>query len=403
MRKILIIFLLLCCITTIPAATAEAELPRWGPYITSLNETSVTIHYRLFEEAPGSVEIITDESETIRINSDSQIFHHISVENLAPDTEYRYRIFVNESWSDLYRFHTFGAENYTFIVSGDTRSEPPFRQIDRHGIVADAILKTSPLFVVHLGDFCGEARDPAEWDQFFEAGRNLYANTIIIPVQGNHDDGPLYREIFGMDDWYFFDAGKIHFMVLNTNGWTATRFDAQTSWLKDEVSGNATKIAFFHHPFFTTDQKRSGLTADQKLIWEDLFVTGNVPATYSAHMHAYERYYSRGIQYITNGAGGAPLYSPMIQPEDELVTSVYFTLGYVRVKVTGDEFSSEFLKIAEVANDNSAILSYFPSETIGDGFSMADPATNSASPSLLIPALVLSITANALRKRWSKS
>ncbi len=372
MKRICVIILLLFLL--VPAVSA-ADLPRWGPYITSADEDTVTIHYNLYENASGAVEL-TLNGNTTMFTSEPAEFHHIIIKDLIPDTEYAYRILVNDSWSEIYSFRTFGAENYTFVVSGDTRSEPPFTQAERHGVVALSILTENPLFVVHLGDFSGEANDPAEWDQFFSAGRSLYANTIIIPVQGNHDESKLYTEIFGMPDWYAFTAGSLKFLVLNTNGWTQTRFENQTAWLTEETQSPGTKIAFFHHPFYTTDQKRTGLTTEQIPVWQNIFENGSIAATYSAHMHAYERYESGDIMYVTNGAGGAPLYSPVTDPADEMVTSIYHTLGYVRIDVNGSEFTSTFFKVAEASEDNSVLTKIFPKGTAGDAFSPADPVTS---------------------------
>jgi len=372
MKRICVIILLLLLL--VPAVSA-ADLPRWGPYITSTDEDTVTIHYNLYENASGAVELTLSGNTTV-FSSEPAGFHHIIIKDLILDTEYSYRILVNDSWSEIYSFHTLGAENYTFAVSGDTRSEPPFTQEERHGVVAQSILEEDPLFVVHLGDFSGDAHDPAEWDQFFSAGRNLYANTIIVPVQGNHDESELYTEIFGMPDWYAFTAGSLKYLVLNTNGWTQTRFENQTAWLTEETESPGTKIAFFHHPFYTTDQKRTGLVTDQIPVWQNFFENGGVAATYSAHMHAYERYESGGIMYVTNGAGGAPLYSPVTEPADEMVTSIYHTLGYVRIDVNGSAFTSTFFKVAEVTEDNSVLTKIFPKGTIGDEFSTADPVSS---------------------------
>ena len=388
MKKIPGIFflvMLLLCIPTVTALDRTDDIPRWGPYVTADDAHTVTIHYRLWEEGPGAAEL-TANNTTIRIAAPSALHHHLTLTNLTPDTVYQYRVLVQNSWSESYQFRTFGAETYSFVISGDTRSEPPFTQKDRHGIVAAAILTENPLFVVHLGDFCGDARDLNEWDLFFDAGRNLYANTIIVPVQGNHDEGPLYSEIFGKPDWYAFSAGNLTCLVLNTNGWTATRFDNQTTWLTGQLAQPGTKIALFHHPFYTTDQKRSGLSTDRKEIWQNLFSANHVPAAYSAHMHAYERYCAGNVAYVTNGAGGAPLYPPERESEIEPVSAVYHTLGYVRVTVSGDRFVSTFLLLAKASDDNSILTTSYPPDTYGDLFDSADPGVAAAPMPTTAPA-----------------
>ena len=382
MKKITVFLLILFTLFFVCSAVQAAELPRWGPYITSDNDTSVTIHYRLYDETAGGVEISgPDGTEVIEL--EPSIFHHAKIDGLRPDTQYSYRILVNGAYSDTFRFKTPGAENYTFVISGDTRSEPPFTQIERHGVVAAGILKEEPLFVVHLGDFCGEANDIKEWDQFFEAGRELYANTIIVPVQGNHDKSELYPEIFGKENWYSFDTGKTRMLILNTNPWVNKYFNEQTAWLENELDSDKLTFAFFHHPFYTTDAKISGLSVNQRNEWKKLFA-GSIPAAFSAHMHAYERYRADGIYYVTNGAGGAPLYSPDTAPEIKADKTIYHTLGYLLMTITGKNWHAEFIRLAEVTDDNSEIIREYGDYSIADSFDNDIPVQ---SPIHIIPII----------------
>ncbi len=375
MKSRYIFFILIIIMIAGCGAAAADEQIRFGPCITSTAPDEVTIHYTLSEPAAGGVVYRAENSSGIFVPSPLNFTHAVSLKNLTPDTVYAYQVLIGDTRSPEYSFTTLGSQNYTAVITGDTRGEPPFSQMERHGVVAASVAAEHPLFVVHLGDFSGDGSDPEEWDEFFSAGKELYANTIIVPVQGNHDKGDIYSSLFCLPNWYSVTAGNLTCIVLNTNLWVNKYFENQTAWMSERFAGPGTKIALFHHPFYTTDEKMSGLSAEQRRVWQSLFA-GNITAAYSAHMHAYERYESAGVMYVTNGCGGAPLYPPRASPELTPVSAVYFTLGYVRLTVSGDTFTSEFVPVAGVDEKTGVITRTFPAGTAADSFSSGKPVVS---------------------------
>jgi hypothetical protein len=81
----------------------------------------------------------------------------------------------------------------------------------------------------------------------------------------------------------------------------------QLTWLRDELasSGSAWKIAFLHHPLYTSGRYQAGARA-LRLVLEPILVAGDVDVVLSGHEHFYERLKPQhGIAYFTSGAAGA--------------------------------------------------------------------------------------------------
>ena len=103
------------------------------------------------------------------------------------------------------------AENFNFIVYGDTRSTP-----SNHNIIADQILKTIAIdstfhtILFHVGDAVSEGDNESYWDsQFFSASypkiRELYANMRCVIVRGNHErTGAIFGKYFPISSGTFY-------------------------------------------------------------------------------------------------------------------------------------------------------------------------------------------------------
>jgi acid phosphatase type 7 len=223
----------------------EEIQPVWGPYITGTTETETVLNWKTAAETWGVVQYATDEHyalhgryEDFIISPVPRQLHKVRLTGLEDAQKYRYRIWIldsevtqdslqsqkasdAETWLRLhgastqdFSFSTLGKQSFTFVVYGDSQEQTPwFTQMDRHKLVADYIAKEEELsFVVHLGDFTYDADDLEGWDLFFEAARQMLANSTIYPVMGNHENrSPLYYEIFGMPAHYKFQSGEAAF------------------------------------------------------------------------------------------------------------------------------------------------------------------------------------------------
>jgi 3',5'-cyclic AMP phosphodiesterase CpdA len=126
---------------------------------------------------------------------------------------------------------------------------------------------------------------------------------------GNHDvevDRGRYEfAALGMPARYYSRiVGDVQLFVLDSN-----RVDrAQTRWLRAELAASHAqwRIAVFHHPAWTCGRHRSNRAV--RASWVSLLERFGVRLVLSGHDHNYQRFRSRGIEYVVDGGGGARLY-----------------------------------------------------------------------------------------------
>ena len=122
---------------------------------------------------------------------------------------------------------------------------------------------------------------------------------------GNHDSSdqkfyPLF--IMGGREYYRFVLRGVSFYALNTKELDRT----QLEWLAETLrrDENAWRIAFFHHPPFSSG-RRHGSDEKVRRLLHPLFVANGVDVVFNGHDHFYERIRPQdGIAYFISGAGG---------------------------------------------------------------------------------------------------
>ncbi|MBP6822255.1 MAG: metallophosphoesterase [Acidobacteria bacterium] len=141
--------------------------------------------------------------------------------------------------------------------------------------------------------------------ELFRLGINFYA------ALGNHDvrkgrEAQMNYPLFHM-------GGRAYYSFTKGNGLTeffaldSTSFDsAQLRWLEGALAGSKAqwKIAFFHHPIYSSGKTHGSDTKLRAQI-EPLFVKYGVAAVFAGHDHVYERIkLQQGVQYFVCGIGG---------------------------------------------------------------------------------------------------
>lgn len=344
----------------------------WGPYITNTSSTSATINWKTEESREGTVEYSANVSNKrqsqyeLRVPDTDKQLHHVNLVQLQPDTVYHYRVDIGDKNTPDYTFRTLGGNSYKFIVYGDTQEQlPTFTQLDRHRLVADRIAAEPDIsFVIHTGDVVGQADNPDEWNRFFEAARKMLASTSLFVVRGNHDENEqLFQETFGSPDWYSFDDGEAHFTLMDSNNWAD--LDAETQWLRNDIAGDAKlKFVFFHHPLYSSNTKNWGGNPQLRDLWEDIFIQNHVYAVFNGHIHAYERIYAHGIQYIVNGMGGGPSYDLDEKKVAGYQNSMEYVLGYAKITVNGDKCTIDIIRVADISREGKGVEKIYPPNTV---------------------------------------
>lgn len=247
-------------------------------------------HYR---ETGGYDQQVTDDAAVA--------LHHVCLTGLEQDTCYHYTLTVGggETSGD-HTFQTFPEKGpFTFIVyGGDTQEQLPyFTQAERHALVAERIAANEPdaLFVMHVGDTVCVVDDGGdEWDRFFTAGgRTLFADMPVMPVLGNHENNAtVWYDTFGMPEWYSFDCGSSHFVVLDSNDWATPHMEEETAWLRADLKENRDKnpagrtFVSFHHPPYSSGTRHPGGWTDIRELWVPVFEEYQVDMVFNGHVHA---------------------------------------------------------------------------------------------------------------------
>jgi predicted phosphodiesterase len=203
-------------------------------------------------------------------------------------------------------------------------------------------------FGIMLGDNLYGGEGAGDYRRKFEEPYKplLDAGVKFFAALGNHDD-PTQRfyKAFNMNGerYYSFKApkpgigsrGGARFFALDSNYMTKEQLD----WLEKELAGSGSewKIAFFHHPLYSSGEKHGSDDVLREQI-EPLFVKHGVDVVFTGHEHFYERVKpQKGITYFVSGAaaklrrGNVAENSPLTaKANDQAYT-------FMIVEIAGDE------------------------------------------------------------------
>jgi hypothetical protein len=173
-------------------------------------------------------------------------------------------------------------------------------------------------FVLMLGDNIYEG--PATADDYRRKFEDPYRELLeegvrFFAVLGNHDDP---RQVdyprFNMDGdrYYSFEPPGDAVARLTTDvdffAIDSTWLDpGQLFWLRERLARSTArwKIAFLHHPLYTTGRYARESRAHRWAL-EPLFARGGVKVVFSGHEHIYQRsVLQKGVQYFVSGGAGS--------------------------------------------------------------------------------------------------
>ena len=229
-----------------------------------------------------------------------------------------------------------------FLVLGDTGTGEK-AQYD----VAAQVWKSHAVFpfefVIMVGDNMYGSERPQDYQRKFETPYKpiLDANIPFYASLGNHDDpNQVLYKFFNMNGkrYYSFKKDKlgspgVRFFALDSNYMSRD----QVAWLDKELatSGSDWKIAFFHHPIYSSGG-RHGSETDLRQQVEPLFIKYGLNVVFAGHEHFYERLKPQnGIYYFTAG-GSAKLRGGDILKTSMTAFGFDSDNSYMLVEVAGD-------------------------------------------------------------------
>jgi predicted phosphodiesterase len=173
-------------------------------------------------------------------------------------------------------------------------------------------------FVLMLGDNIYDSHTARDYETKFEEPYRplLDAGVQFYAAIGNHDDAAEthYAKFnMGGERYYTFRKSErrlealvgaaARFFVLDSRSLDPE----QLEWFRQQLaaSGSDWKIAYFHHPLYTSGRyQRAARTL--RLTLEPILIGGDVDVVLSGHEHFYERLIPQhGIFYFISGAAGS--------------------------------------------------------------------------------------------------
>lgn len=288
-----------------------------------------------------------------------------AVSGLQPDTTYCYTVCqdgqpVTAPMPARSAPPTGAVGGVQFVALGDSGGGGS----DQHLLLQQ--LATVPFdFMIHTGDIAYDNGTLAQFEtNFFGVYASLLASRPMFPTSGNHEydtaDAAAYRQVFvlpenggpgGVERWYSYDWGDIHFVALDTERSGAQ----QAAWLDADLTANKLPwtIVYGHKPPHSSGQHGDDPGFNQWFV--PILAAHHVPLVLSGHDHDYERFNPiDGVTYIVTGGGGKGVYElGAPKPGSAFADSVIHflvvtvdgdTLTTHAIDATGREFDTTVIK-----------------------------------------------------------
>jgi hypothetical protein len=370
-----------------------ADLTRKEPYLVpTASASQMKVVWQLTGTDTARIEWGTDTScslggaTTLEYGADHQ--HAFTIPGLAPGTTYYFRE-TNEGAVHRASFVTSpgpAATRLKFFAYGDTRNDPA-----THDQVAGAVISTYAAdpefrtFTLSVGDLVGDGDDEAAWDdEFFDPDyrniRSLMASLPFVSAMGNHEmSGELFVKYFPYPfaggRYWSFDYGPAHFTIVDQY----TSYDtgsAQLQWIINDLATTTRpwKFVALHAPGWSAGGHKNNTTVQTVL--QPLFTQHGVSVVFGGHNHYYARAVVGGVQHITTGGGGAPLYDP--EPGQPNVVATANAYHFCKIAIEGSELSFKAVTHAGTVLDSFTLAKSGTNVPGGQpaGLTLARPSPN---------------------------
>lgn len=327
------------------SATVFAAIKK-GPYL--IYEGSNTSMAVLWQTDATELNIIhwgTDTTYSLGQASSTEYGDHqhkFVITGLQPDTKYFYRVDGYGSGS----FHTApnsSAKSVKILAYGDTRNYPANQELVvtrmRAAYIADPAFQSIAL---HSGDWVS-GDDEGYWTLQFFVNRNpqMHAFQSEVPIEGlrgNHEgDGTYFKKYFPypyvINFYWSYDYGPVHVVVLDQYT-SYVPGSAQYAWLVNDLASTTRpwKILMFHEPAWGAGGHENNKSAQTYL--QPLCKKYQIDLVLNGHNHYYARAMVDRVPYITNGGGGAPLYTPDPTYPNIVITDKSFSYCEIEIQDT---------------------------------------------------------------------
>ena len=401
-RKASFLLIILCLVAALSGCAQDAEREAAGSdaavaithvrqLVAADNKTARTIMWEAKVKQQYTLEYCKQGSSDSRsvqaadssfTDKDSVIQYTTRLDSLAPGSTYEYRIKTAKNKGQWHRLHTEDGAGFTALIFPDSQSADysGWQQLAR-----DAYQRhPDSAFYVNMGDLVDNGQDASQWRAWFNSVSVFSDAVPLAPVIGNHEAYSLewkeclpasYTQLFNVpqnglakypNQFYSFDYGPVHFVVLDTNFPEMKNFQPalladELPWLEKDLAASSAKwkVVLMHRDIFLYGfGPESGREQTQTHFLDfsyqllPVFEKYKVDAVLTAHLHTYRRRVplqgfapapqGSGITYILTGVAGDVRY-PKLWGEfawDAATAPKPETANYMTLRA--DEQSLEF-------------------------------------------------------------
>ncbi len=282
--------------------------------------SSAKVQYLKALEFGGSFEFAQQlKAKGAVFDVESNLFRYtVDITDLTPGIKYVYRVGGGGVWSEPTVFTTATeTRDFSFIYMGDVQSE-----YAKWGNMLNSVYEAHPEIKFGLlgGDLTDKGHDISEWQKFLNGATGVFSQIPVMPTMGNHD-GSMYERFFELpgngpsglkQEFYSFDYGNAHFVILNSNNNTNV---VAKEWLQGDLAATDKKwkFAVFHHPAYPAIIDYKGIDRSIRENWVPILEQHGVDMVFVGHQHVYMRTHpiyqdevktgSYGIVYVMGNAG----------------------------------------------------------------------------------------------------
>ena len=371
--------------------TADSTTSRTFMWQSDYAEENPVVEYRQagdddsLMQLPASSDAFSDDGVTTYI-------HTAAVSDLKPGTAYEYRVGAGDKRSDWQSFHTAQGHDFKALIFPDSQSS----DYSVWAATAQPAWQRNQdaQFFINMGDLVDNGQDHYQWNAWFDVVGDMIARIPVVPLLGNHETydkdwkvrmPEAYLHLFSLpridrekyqNQFYSFDYGDVHFVVLNTQSQELADFEPsldedEVAWFKEDMAKTTKKwkIVLMHkdplqYGFANLPQPREEGFSPEGRLWMPLFDQYGVDAVLSAHLHTYrDRGHIRNFQrdesgplYLITGVAGNVQYPGLWKQHslDKYVAPQPETDNYMTLEATDDSLTfRSFLPDGQLLEEKS--------------------------------------------------
>ena len=336
--------------------------------------------------------------------------YNLRFTDLAPDTQYCFRVGDGQSWSEWCAFQTAAdtPKPFSFLYFGDVQNE--IRALCSRAVRAAYRHAPNARFVVCAGDLVTEGCNDGLWGEFSDAFGFVASSVPCLPTPGNHDTkrpenepdpeapytaAPAYHGHFNFPkngprgaqilngEAYFVDCQGVRVISLNSNVFDDDKpanaahrqaWDAQLAWLEETLANNPNRwtVVTHHHPIYSMGKNRDNVVLRGLL--RPLYDKYRVDLVLQGHDHSYGRTHKlAGDAVVAPDAPGTVYAVSVFGPK------MYESKPKFRELMAVVDHDKQLFQVINVAGDTLSYESRGIDGSLVDAFSLRKDASGAST------------------------